>query len=103
VFARGRVGGEVKAPERAPHLRNGRFWAEVPKGANQGELLKADPTFGYQGGQITQADSLPDRPAPPAWGLALMLGVPALVAVLLGWTLGAWPGWFPVLRRPRRG
>jgi hypothetical protein len=42
----------------------------------------------------------PWRP-PPVWGLIPMLGLPLLVAFLLGATLGG-SHWFPVLGRPRR-
>jgi hypothetical protein len=109
------VAGEVKWPERAPHLHEGRFWAPVPEQVNVAEMTRLAPDLrvvgperSLTGNGALDAAIRSTYPPPPAWSIALMLGIPALMAALLGWTLGtggagAWPGWFPVLRRPRHG
>jgi hypothetical protein len=98
--------GEVKSPSEHPQLRQGRFWAEVPAFPDlrfDMPMAGAFPTMIVQDSELRlrvmgRGWQAPPSEAPrPAWALALALGVPALLAALLGWPLGSsW--WFPVLR-----
>jgi hypothetical protein len=95
----GPVKGEVKAPLDHPNLARGRFWADVPATGNAAqELRRLDPTLQLVSkGPIWESNYRP----PPAWGIGLLLGGPALVAALAGWPVGG-RHWFPMLRPPRR-
>jgi hypothetical protein len=98
------VTGEVKLPGevRHRHLAEGRFWAELPQQEHPGTMLQTlrniDPNLRINTGATAATTSY--RP-PPVWSIVLLLGIPALVAALVGWPVGG-RYWFPVLRRPRR-
>jgi hypothetical protein len=96
-FLRGRVKSPLplKFPGQQVPVRQGWFWAEVPGNMNQPDWRALDP-----GLRVTQMSSMPARP-PSAWAIACLLALPAAVAALLAWPLGAaW--WFPALRPARR-
>jgi hypothetical protein len=79
-----------------------RFWAEAlgdrnGKQPNTMVLLRAmDPNLVL----LTDSNNPVDRP-PSNWVLALVLGIPTALGVLLAWPLGA-RFWFPILRSSRR-
>jgi hypothetical protein len=98
-----RADGELKDPYGPEARRLGvigrKFTTELPAEAIYINLLRQH-NVPYSARMEPFGAEPPLRP-PPAWGLVPVLGLPLLVAFVLGRTLGA-PHWFPVLGRPRR-
>jgi hypothetical protein len=100
VTGRG-IRGDTTAPgkDQPGTPFQGQFWAEAPgegnavkpdaitmlRTTNPNLIVNAMAGAGHEG-----------RP-PSRWSLALVLGIPAVLAVLLGWPVGA-RFWFPMLR-----
>jgi hypothetical protein len=85
--------GTVTVPQNHPWLRQGRFHAvaadqetaQMVRLVARRSQVNVSEVFG---GFAVQ---------PPYWSIGLMLGIPVLLAGLVGWPLGA-SQWFPILR-----
>ena len=93
-----KVVGEVKNPGDHPQLLRGRFSTDVPDGyhVTAESLKKLDPSM-----RTSQSSPGKLSRAPSDWSIVLLLGIPALIAALVGWPLGS-AYWFPILRPWRR-